>query len=100
MSEEKQLTVAEAQPPQQVALDSVESSQIQAIGYDTASQTLAIQFKSGKQAVYHYANVDAELYQAFSTAESVGSFFYKHIKPFPEKYPYTRIESAPQTEQA
>lgn len=84
----------------QIALDSVESSQIAGIGYDAASQTLAIQFKSGKQAVYHYANVDAALYQEFSAAESIGSFFYKNIKPFPEKYPYTRIESAPQTEQA
>lgn len=100
MEESKELMVAEAQPPQQIALDSVESSQIQAIGYDAATQTLAIQFKSGKQAVYHYANVDAELYQAFSMAESVGSFFYKNIKPFPEKYPYTRIETAQQTEQA
>lgn len=94
------MTVAEAQPPQQIAMDSVESSQIAGIGYDAASQTLAIQFKSGKQAVYHYANVDAALFQEFSTAESIGSFFYKNIKPFPEKYPYTRIESAPQTEQA
>lgn len=84
----------------QIAMDSVESSQIQAIGYDAASQTLAIQFKSGKQAVYHYAKVDAALYQEFSTAESIGSFFYRNIKPFPEKYPYTRIEAAPQTEQA
>lgn len=84
----------------QIAMDSVESSQIAGIGYDAASQTLAIQFKSGTRAVYHYANVTAEDFAAFKSAESIGSHFYKNIKPFPEKYPYTRIESAPQTEQA
>ena len=100
MSETKELTVAEAQPPQQIALDSVESSQIQAIGYDVSTQTLAIQFKSGTRAIYHYANVTAEDFAAFKAAESIGSHFYKNIKPFPEKYPYTRIEAAQQTEQA
>ena len=82
----------------QIALDSVESSQISGIGYDATSQTLAIQFKSGKQAVYHYANVTAEDFAAFKSAESIGSHFYKHIKPHKDKYPYVRIEE--QTEKA
>lgn len=78
----------------QITMDSIESSQIAAIGYDPATQTLAIQFKSGTRAVYHYANVTPEDWEAFRAAESHGSHFYKHIKPFPEKYPYTRIEAA------
>lgn len=82
----------------QIALDSVESSQIAGIGYDAKTQTLAIQFKSGKQAVYHYANVTAEDFAAFKSAESIGSHFYKHIKPHKDKYPYVRIEE--QTEKA
>ena len=84
----------------QITLDAVESSQILAIGYDAESQTLAIQFKSSKKPVYHYANVTAEDFAVFRDAESIGNHFYKHIKPFREKYPYTRIEAAPQTEQA
>lgn len=81
-----------------IAMDSVESSQILAIGYDAESQTLAIQFKSktGIGSVYHYDNVTADDFSAFRDAESIGSHFYKHIKPFPEKFPYTRIEAVQQ----
>lgn len=77
-----------------ITMDSVESSQINCIGYDAESQTLAIQFKSGTRATYHYANVTPEDFAAFKGAESVGSHFYKHIKPFPEKYPFTRMPAA------
>lgn len=76
----------------QIALDSVESSQISGIGYDATSQTLAIQFKSGKQAVYHYANVTAEDFAAFKSAESIGSHFYREIKPHKEKFPYRKVD--------
>jgi hypothetical protein len=76
-----------------ITMTPVQSSQIQAIGHDPASNTLAIQFKSGKAPVYHYANVDGELFERFRTAESIGSFFYKTIKPHADKYPYTRAES-------
>jgi hypothetical protein len=82
-------------------MDSVESSQIEAIGYDAGTQTLAIQFKGKGEkpgSVYHYASFTADDWQAFREAESVGSHFYKNIKPFPDKFPYTRIED--QTEQA
>lgn len=75
-----------------ITLDSIESSQIGAIGHDPATNTLAMQFKSKKAApVYHYANVDAAMFEALKTAESVGSHFAKEIKAFPEKYPCTRI---------
>jgi hypothetical protein len=83
-------------------MDSIESSQIDAIGYDAETQTLAIQFKAKGAApgsLYHYSNVDAALFAEFSSAESIGSFFYKNIKPFKDKYPYARIETAPTEEQ-
>jgi|LakMenE18May11ns_1017448.scaffolds.fasta_scaffold9947943_3 hypothetical protein len=82
---------------QQITMDSVESSQIDAIGYDPESQTLAIQFKSKSDkpgSVYHYSNFTPDDFAALKGAESIGSYFYKHIKPFPDKFPYTRIESA------
>lgn len=82
-----------------ITMDSIESSQIEAIGHDANTQTLAIQFKSGTRATYHYANVTPEDFAAFKGADSVGSHFYKHIKPFPEKYPFTRVEAAPAEEQ-
>jgi hypothetical protein len=86
-----------------IPLTPVQSSQIHAIGHDPASNTLVIQFRSKREAprggavnapgsIYHYANVGADLFEKFRTAESVGSFFYKNIKPHADKYPYTRIE--------
>jgi hypothetical protein len=84
-------------------MDSVESSQIEAIGYDAEAQTLAIQFKAKGAApgsLYHYSNVSAEAFRAFRDSESIGSHFYKHIKPFKDRYPYVRIETAPTEEQA
>jgi len=85
----------------QITMDSVESSQIAAIGYHSESQTLAVQFKGKGEkpgSIYHYSNFTPEDWQAFRDAESVGSHFYRHIKPNKEKYPFVRIED--QTEQA
>ncbi len=79
-----------------IELNPVTSSQISAIGWDEATQTLAIQFKPGFKtpnvpgSIYHYENVSKEDYAAFSAAESTGKYFYRHIKPFPQKFPYTK----------
>lgn len=76
-----------------IQLQPVESSQIAAIGHDAATNILAIQFKgrNGPGSVYHYQNVDANTFDAFRTADSIGSHFYKHIKPHADKYPYERV---------
>ncbi len=77
-----------------ITMDSVESSQIAAIGHDGASNTLSVQFTSktgGAGSIYHYANFDAEAFAAFKNAESIGSYFYKNIKPHAEKYPYVKV---------
>ncbi|RQZ08932.1 KTSC domain-containing protein [Burkholderia stagnalis] len=78
-----------------IPVQEVESSQIHAIGHDAATNKLAIRFrnKAGEpSSLYYYENVDAETFEAFRSAESVGSFFYKTIKPFPDRFPYQRIE--------
>lgn len=85
----------------QITMDSIESSQLQEIGYDAETQTLAIRFKAKGDkpgSLYHYANFTAEDWEAFRAAESHGSHFYRSIKPFDGKFPYTRIEE--QTEQS
>ena len=71
-------------PAPTITLDSVESNQVKAIGYDDATQTLAVTFKFGK-AVYHYPNVSRETFEAFKGAESIGKFFGEHIKNLPFK---------------
>ena len=83
----------------------VESSQISEVGYDAESSTLGIRFKAGKRgksgqqvsehdfvSEYHYQNVKPEMYQSLLNAESVGKYFGEFIKPFPAKYPFTKIE--------
>lgn len=82
-----------------IAMDQIESSQLHAIGYDSESQTLAIRFKDRQTgaptSLYHYFQFTPEDFDAFRNAESFGSHFGKHIKPFADKYPYKRIESIP-----
>lgn len=63
----------------------VESNQVKAIGYDEATKTLAVTFTRGAGAIYHYPNVEPDLYAEFIGAESIGTFFGKHIKALPFK---------------
>lgn len=80
-------------PP--IALQPVESNQVGAIGYDPATKTLAVQFKRGARAIYHYANVGPETFDAFKGAESIGTYFGKHLKALPfEKFPCEDEEAA------
>lgn len=76
-----------------INMTSIESSQIDSIGHDPATNTLAIRFKSRGEpaALYHYSNVSADDFTTFKDAESVGSHFYKHIKADTERFPFQRI---------
>ena len=77
----------------QITLQSIQSSQIAAIGHCPATETLAVQFfrKGAPADVYHYSNVTATEYAAFAGAESIGKHFYAHIKPHADKHPYTNM---------
>ncbi|MBC2768587.1 KTSC domain-containing protein [Pusillimonas minor] len=77
-----------------IAMDSVESSQVAAIGHDPETNTLAIRFpenRKGVSSVYHYANFTAEQFDAFKNAESKGSHFGKFIKRNVEQFPYENV---------
>ena len=77
-----------------ITMAAIESSQLAAIGHDAANNTLTIQFKRGAGTgnTYYYQNVDAEQFKQFESAESIGSHFYKHIKPFAEQFPFKKID--------
>ncbi len=77
-----------------ITMAPVESSRIAAIGHDANNSVLAIQFKRGDAPgpIYHYQNFDTEQFQQFQDAESIGSHFYQHIKPFAEKFPYQKMD--------
>lgn len=56
----------------------VKSSNLAAVGYDPSTETLEVEFSSGK--VYGYAGVPADVAAAMTEAESVGSFFAKNVR--------------------
>ena len=77
-----------------IPLSPVDSSQINAIGCDATTKTLAVQFKGwgGKiGATYHYANVTPAQFAAFSKAESKGKWFGANLKDAVQAHPYTRL---------
>lgn len=80
-----------------IVLHAVDSSQINAIGHDPETNTLAIRFYRGfgrdqvPGSVYHYANFTAEDFEAFKNAESIGRHFGRQIKTFADKYPFTKV---------
>ncbi len=77
-------------PP--IALEPVESNQVGAIGYDAETKTLAVQFRRGARAIYHYAGVEPETFAAFKGAESIGGYFAANLKALPfEKFPAEEV---------
>lgn len=64
----------------------VESSDLQSVGYDAATNILEISFNSG--GVYQYHGVPASVYQALMNAASHGQYFHAHIK---DAYQYSKI---------
>lgn len=82
----------------QIAMDSVESSQIASIGHDAGTNTLSIRFAPKKDgslgSLYHYANFTADDFLALKNAESIGSHFKTHIKPHAAKFPYVKINES------
>lgn len=67
-------------------MNSVTSSNIDAVGYDPDTKVLQVDFKSGTS--YQYEGVPANLAQAMIVAPSVGQFFYSSVK---YAYPYTKV---------
>jgi hypothetical protein len=58
----------------------VDSSNIEAIGYDAAAQELHVRFlKSGETYVYY--GVEAWVFQEFMQADSKGTYLNAQIKP-------------------
>jgi hypothetical protein len=61
-----------------IEMNAVKSSNIDRIGYDEPSKTLAIEFRTG--ATYHYYEVPKDVYESLKNAESVGAYFAQNIK--------------------
>lgn len=59
--------------------DDFTSDLISGDGYDEATETLAVRFRSNAS-VYHYAGCSPAMWTAYSEAESKGGYFHKTIK--------------------
>lgn len=58
----------------------VDSSNINAIGFDSFTKTLYIIFKGKINSLYKYTEFDEGTYERFLEASSKGKFFLKFIK--------------------
>lgn len=61
-----------------VEMNYVDSSNIEAIGYDNDAQELHVRFLSGTTYIYH--GVPSEVYENLMSAPSKGSFLNREIK--------------------
>jgi hypothetical protein len=81
-----------------IKLEPVKSKQINAIGYDKETSTLAIQFKNWKGEVkpetYHFSNFTREQFDEFIKSESLGNYFGKNIKPKTAEHPFVKVSLA------
>lgn len=59
--------------------DDFDSSNIDILGYDRASETLYVEFQSSGT-VYSYSGVKESTFDMLVSADSVGSFYARHIK--------------------
>lgn len=66
-----------------IPMTPVTSQQVAAIGYDAERRTLAVTFARGIGSIYHYPEVEPQVYADFMAAESKGNFFGKHVKSLP-----------------
>lgn len=57
---------------------SISSSNLRSVGYDSSNRTLEVEFNSGS--VYQYSNVPSSVYSALMSASSHGQYFNANIK--------------------
>ncbi|MFY9181977.1 MAG: KTSC domain-containing protein [Kiritimatiellia bacterium] len=62
-----------------IEMQTVESSFLQKVGYDAATQTLAVQMVNSSD-IYTYLNVPQSVYDGLMAAESKGAYYVRNIK--------------------
>lgn len=66
----------------------VDSSAITSIGYEAATGTLEMEFRTGS--IYRYDDVPEDIYRGLIAAPSKGQFFDLHVRD--AGYQYTRVQ--------
>lgn len=67
-------------------MHNVDSSNVAAIGYDEASQTLQVEFNNGS--TYQYFDVPQAIFDSLLGASSVGQYLNQNVKG---NYRYSRV---------
>lgn len=82
MAERLELTEQIQDQAGAIELQEVDSSQIAKIGYNPEASLLMIEFhnKKGENTQYVYPEVSQEQWDAFESADSVGSHFFRNLK--------------------
>lgn len=60
-------------------MESVDSSNVHRIGYDSATEELYVEFSNGR--IYVYSAVPQSTYDELLAADSKGSYMNREIKP-------------------
>lgn len=72
-------------PKAPIAMTAVKSTSVTEVGYDAATQTLALRFQNG--ALYHYPGVPSSVHAGIGTSDSVGRYLQANVLG---KYPAAR----------
>lgn len=75
-----------SETPKPGELVPVESSNIDAVGYDPSTQVLLVRFKGNT--LYGYSDVPAWVHTQFVKAESKGQYFAKNVK---NKFKFSKL---------
>jgi hypothetical protein len=71
-------------------LQSVKSSNIESVGYDPASKTMQVKFRSGS--THEYGGISPEVHAAFMGASSHGAHYAAHVRG---RYPGKKLDAKP-----
>jgi len=72
------MNTTQATPILKIALQPVISGNLRAVGYDAATQTLDVQFASGR--TYRYSDVPAGVHADLLDADSIGGYFARNVR--------------------
>jgi hypothetical protein len=64
---------------QEPEMQAVDSSSIEAVGYDSEDREIYVRFLDGR--TYAYSDTDKSTFEELLSADSVGSYFNHVIKP-------------------
>lgn len=70
-------------------LQPIESSHVEAAGYDPVTREMHVRFKGG-EGLFKMKDVPTELYQKFLSAKSKGGFFAAYIR---NKFKHEKVNS-------